>query len=337
MSLIVFLNAHNLFESYFYYNDVTWEGLGLSYLHYHLIGALFLLYTYFLFRIKVNLKFWIAVIIVFTVARLIVLEPIDDDILDTATSFTPELLSLIADNFLSIFLNISLLLLAFLKIRRVSFVVNLTNAEKISYQWLKRLLLISIVLYIAIFISSFVSIFDEEEWLIYFKIESVFNSIFSLSLVYSTMRFPVFALHGDFRDLSEESRKKYAKSSLTPEALDKLWLELTNIMSEEKPYLDPEYRLNDLATRLDKSVHHVSQAVNEKKGVGFSDFINQFRVEDAKKLLASGRANQVTILAISLESGFNSKTAFYNTFKKVTGKTPTDFIKGIESQNTSQD
>ncbi|MEM8895131.1 MAG: AraC family transcriptional regulator, partial [Bacteroidota bacterium] len=72
--------------------------------------------------------------------------------------------------------------------------------------------------------------------------------------------------------------------------------------------------------------------INEQEGVSFSDFINKYRVEDAKKLLSSGRSKQVTILAISLEAGFNSKTAFYNTFKKFTGQTPTEFIKENRQQ-----
>ncbi|MEP1095862.1 MAG: helix-turn-helix domain-containing protein [Cyclobacteriaceae bacterium] len=326
LGLIVFLNVHSLFEAYLFYNNLSWPGLGLSYLHYHLIGALFLLYTYFLFRIEVNLKVWIGVIIGYTLIRLAILAPIEDDILETATSFTPEVLGLTIDNLLSIFLNIGLLILAFLKIQKVHFAVQLTPREVVNYKWLKSLLIISIGLYIAILVSNISSIFDED-WLIYFKIESVFNSIFSLSLVYSGMRFPVFSVHGDFRDLGETTGGKYVKSSLNEKESNQIWEDITSVMADEKPYLNFEYRLNDLAERVGRSVHHVSQTINEKEGISFSDLINQFRVNEAKALLSAGRAKKVTILAVSLESGFNSKTAFYNTFKKITGQTPSDFVK----------
>ncbi len=329
LSIIAFLNVHSLFESYLFYNDLSWPGLGLSYLHYHLVGALFLLYTYFLFQIEINVKLWIGVIIGFTVLRLVLLAPIEEDVLE-ATTYTPEILSLSIDNILSIILNVGLLVLAFIKIQKFHFVVELTASDQINYKWLKSLLIVSIGLYIIILVSNIISLFDEE-WLIYFKIESVINSIFSLALVYSSMRFPVFSLHGDFDDLASKTKKKYLKSSLTAAELDQIWKDIGKAMEDEKPYLNFEYRLNDLAERVGRSVHHVSQTINEKEGKSFSDFINQFRIREAKKLLRAGRTKQVTILAVSLEAGFNSKTAFYNTFKKVTGMTPSDFVKELET------
>ncbi len=326
LALIVFLNAHNLIDSYLYYSDVEWSLGELSYLHYHLIGPLFLLYAYRVFRIELRVRLWVGIVLLMTLLRLVLLAPVSDDVLEVATTYTPDLIRVVIDNLLSILLNLGLLTLAFSKISHMTFVVSLSGSEKLNYRWLKTLLGLSIILYIAILISSVVSLFDEE-WLIYFKIESVFNSIFSLSLVYCTMRFPIFSIHGDFKDLPEGIRKKYAKSSLTEVVANRLWSDIRQLMDEEKPYLNPAYRLNDLATSVDHSMHHVSQVINEKEDVSFSDFINKYRVEDAKRLLRSDRSRQVTILAISLEAGFNSKTAFYNTFKKITGQTPTQFIK----------
>ncbi len=275
-----------------------------------------------------------SVIVVYTLIRFIILAPIDEDVLETATSYTPDVIRLSVDNLLSILLNMGLLILAFLKIRKVHFAVELTPPEQVNYKWLKSLLVISIGLYIAILISNISSLFDEE-WLIYLKIESVINSLFSLSLVYSSLRFPVFSVHGDFRDLAETTKKKYLKSSLTREESSRIWDEINGVMVDEKPYLDAEYRLNDLAERVGRSVHHVSQTINEKEGKSFSDFINQFRVSEAKALLSAGRAKQVTILAVCFEAGFNSKTAFYNTFKKSTGQSPSDFMKEqIATQQT---
>lgn len=332
LSLIVFMSAHNLVESYLYYHGFDSAWLGVSYLHYHLIGALFLLYTHLLFRIEFNLKLWIGVLIGFTLIRLAVLEPVEEDTFENITDFTPEAIALIVDYTLSQLLNIALLTLAFLKIRKLRFVVELSKKEVLNLRWLKTLLIISIGIYIAILASGVVSLFDGERWLLYFKIESLFISIFLLSIAYAAMRFPVFAIHGHFDDLPDEPQKKYAKSSLKEVASDQMWDELKRIMEQDKPYRNPEYRLNHLATQLNKSVHHVSQVINEKEGISFSDYINKFRVQDARDLLRSQRSKQVTILAISLEAGFNSKTAFYNTFKKFTGKTPSEFIKENESR-----
>ncbi|MDN5202735.1 helix-turn-helix domain-containing protein [Fulvivirgaceae bacterium BMA10] len=336
LAVIVFMNVHNLFESYLFYNDLNWPGfgLGLSYLHYHLIGALFLLYTYLQFKIDLNLKLWGLVLGLYTLLRFAVLMSIDYKNLESAVDLTPELWGLIIDYFISVALNIVLLFLAFRKIQQLKFVVELTGKEQLNLKFLKSLLVISIAIYLAVLINSVISIFDEEKWLIYEKVESILISVFSVAIAYSAFRFPVFSVYGDFQDLSVNTQKKYAKSSLTEDAADKIWEELNDVMEDEKPYRNPEYRLNDLAARVNESVHHVSQVINEKQGISFSDFVNQFRVREAQKLLSSQRAKQITILAISFEAGFNSKTAFYNTFKKVTGKTPSEFKKTYETSNT---
>lgn len=326
LGLIVLLNAHSLFESYLFYNGWDWPGMGLSYLHYHLIGFLFLAYSRYLLRIEVPLKRWFVVVIGFTLLRLVALSYVEEDTLETATSFTPEILGLTLDNLFSILLNIGLLLLAYSKIRDIPFTVTPNPQEQANYTWVKSLLLISIVLYMAVLLLNVVSVLDEE-WLIYFKIESVINSVFSLALVFASMRIPVFSIHGDFNDLDPVSKKKYQKSSLSANDATELWQEIQNIMQEEKPFLNAEYRLSDLALRVGRSVHHVSQTINEQEGIGFSDFISQLRVAAAKALLDAGRANEVTILAVSLEAGFNSKTAFYSAFKKVVGKSPTAYLK----------
>ena len=329
LCFIALLNAHSLIESYLFYDGFTWSWLGSSYLHYHLTGILFYLYAHFLLKIDIKIGRWLIFMIIITSTRLIVLDTIDEDVMDTLT-FTLQVITLTIDNFISIVLNITMLLLAFRKIRSQHFVVELSKAERLNYRWLKSLLIISIGVYLAVLISNTFSLMDEE-WLIYFKIESMLNSIFTLAIVYSSLRFPVFSIHGDFTELSEESKKKYLNSSLSNSESDQIWDEIKEVMEQEKPFLNSEYRLNDLASKVNKTVHHVSQTINEKEGKNFSDFINSYRVQTAKDLLSSGRTKEVTILAVSYEAGFNSKTAFYNAFKKETGLTPTAFLKSHTS------
>ncbi|WP_462251827.1 helix-turn-helix domain-containing protein [Ekhidna sp.] len=322
LTLIVAFNAHSLLESYLFYNDLSWPGLGLSYLHYHLIGPLFLLYADALFRFDIRLKSWVTLIVIFTALRLIMLSFVDENILETATSYTIDVILLSIDNILSLVLNIWFLSFALIKIRKVHFAVKLSSTEELKYRWMKSLIGITIGLYGLIFFLNVISMLDED-WLIYFKIESVINTIFTLALVYSSIRFPIFSVHGDFKVV----KAKYAKSSLKEDESKLIWESMIQVMTDQKPYLNSEYRLNDLAEQVGRSVHHVSQTINEQVSKSFSDFINEYRVEEAKRLLNNGRTSQVTILAVSFESGFNSKTAFYNTFKKMTGKTPTQYLK----------
>jgi len=104
-------------------------------------------------------------------------------------------------------------------------------------------------------------------------------------------------------------------------------------MTEEKPYFEGDLTLQKLADRLSISPHHLSQIINDKIGQNFFDFINSYRIEEAKKLLLDPRGELLTILAISEETGFNSKSSFNNAFKKYTGQTPSQFKQEMLKKN----
>lgn len=124
----------------------------------------------------------------------------------------------------------------------------------------------------------------------------------------------------DYLEERPERRKLMPDSELAM-----LKHELENVMTTRKPYLDSNINLVKMAEMLDISAHQLSYIINTGFNVSFFQFINQYRVERAKKLLLQN-SNNFTILAIAFESGFNSKTAFNSTFKKITGQTPTQFI-----------
>ncbi len=109
--------------------------------------------------------------------------------------------------------------------------------------------------------------------------------------------------------------------------LDVLSGELNRLMSEEHIFLDNELSLSVLAGRLGISVHHASYLINEVTGNNFYNFINGNRVEQAKRLLAAGKAETLNMVGIAFASGFNSKTAFNTAFKKRTGMSPTEYAR----------
>ncbi|MEJ2055040.1 MAG: helix-turn-helix domain-containing protein [Calditrichaceae bacterium] len=100
-------------------------------------------------------------------------------------------------------------------------------------------------------------------------------------------------------------------------------------MDNEKLYLNNNLKLNDVANKMNLPMYYISQIINEQLGKNFYDFLNDFRVNEAKKRIADKNFNHLTILAIGYDSGFNSKTAFYSAFKKVTGLTPSAFKKQL--------
>lgn len=97
-------------------------------------------------------------------------------------------------------------------------------------------------------------------------------------------------------------------------------------VKEERLYADPELSLLQLATHLQTNTTTLSKVVNAGFGMNFNDFINYHRVEEVKEKLSAGRANEVTIMSLAYDAGFNSKATFNRAFKKVTGKNPKDFL-----------
>ncbi|WP_299259285.1 helix-turn-helix domain-containing protein [uncultured Aquimarina sp.] len=103
--------------------------------------------------------------------------------------------------------------------------------------------------------------------------------------------------------------------------------ELEFLMKEAKLYRNPNLGLDSVASKLKISSNYLSQLVNKLTGKNFADYINTFRVEDAKSKLKSTSFANYTIVSIALESGFNSKSTFYAAFKKVAGISPSVYRK----------
>jgi AraC-like DNA-binding protein len=122
-------------------------------------------------------------------------------------------------------------------------------------------------------------------------------------------------------------RKKYKKSKLNDELSEEYLKNLLCYMDKEKPYLQNNLTLNKLASTLGITPHHLSQIINENLNQNFFDFINQYRVKEAQKMLENPQGQLLTILAISEEVGFNSKTAFNTAFRKTVKMTPSEYRK----------
>ena len=126
---------------------------------------------------------------------------------------------------------------------------------------------------------------------------------------------------------------KYAKSTLTQANSELIKTKLETCMAEEKPFLNPQIRIKELAELTGFSTHQLSQVLNESFGQNFYEFINTQRINTAKLLLTDKNYENFTFTAIGFEAGFNSKTAFYTAFKKETGTTPANFKHSNTSHN----
>lgn len=120
---------------------------------------------------------------------------------------------------------------------------------------------------------------------------------------------------------------KYKNSGLDAKGSKQIQAALLELMKTAKPYLEKELTLYNLAEKLKVQPNHLSQVINSLEGKNFFDFINMYRVEAAKEKIRLGDYQNLTLLGIAFESGFNSKASFNRAFKKFTGQTPTEYKK----------
>ena len=97
---------------------------------------------------------------------------------------------------------------------------------------------------------------------------------------------------------------------------------LLAFMAEERPYLEPELTLAELAQRLRLNTSVLSKVINAGCGQNFNDFVNTYRVAEARRQLADPRRAHYSLVGVALESGFNSKSTFNRVFKKLSGQAP---------------
>jgi AraC-like DNA-binding protein len=120
-------------------------------------------------------------------------------------------------------------------------------------------------------------------------------------------------------------KKKYEKSALSPEQAEAILQRLQTFMQSSKPYVIPTLTLAALSKQMNVSTHHLSQIINERLNKNFFEFINYFRVKEAKRLLKDPGNQHLTLAAIGFEAGFNSVSSFNSIFKKTTSFTPSQY------------
>lgn len=151
-------------------------------------------------------------------------------------------------------------------------------------------------------------------------------------ILYSILIY-LFSAHPDFgnehvQTISlEHGHIKYEKTGLSEAFSLELKNKLENLMHTQKLYLKHELRLDDIAEMLDVSRHHASQVINENFNKSFYDYVNAYRIKEAKrKLCADFDSSVQSISDIAYQCGFNNRVSFYKAFKKITNTTPTEFI-----------
>ncbi len=124
-------------------------------------------------------------------------------------------------------------------------------------------------------------------------------------------------------DLSSFSAQKYGDKKRQDDEVQVIIENLKKVMREKELFKNPGLKIDDIAKEIKISAHRLSQILNDNFERNFTLFINEYRIDEACKLLLAG--NNLKIEAIGFEVGFNSRSTFFSTFKKLKGTTPTLF------------
>jgi AraC-like DNA-binding protein len=184
--------------------------------------------------------------------------------------------------------------------------------------WLRNFMLALLCLIIITTIVKFTFGRDTGDYLI----TSFFSIIIygtSVNVIKSSVFFTEFLQSGS------GSAKKYAKSSLSEEDKNDILKRLQVSMQTEKYYRSNIASQSHLSRKLLIPAHHISQVINEKLGQSFFEFIAIYRIKEAEVILSDPGKRELTIDEIAEEVGYSSKSAFNKTFKKLTGKTPSEY------------
>lgn len=203
-----------------------------------------------------------------------------------------------------------------------------SNLEKINLQWMMGLIFgLSLIWMIVLFANEkiiFSSVVVFVLYIGYFGVKQV--GIFTSAYIDPIANIDVISTKTT--DIEGQANfSKYEKTLLSDFDLEAKHRALRKLMDERKLFLTPELTLIDVADELGENANTLSQVINRIEKRNFFDYINKLRVEEFLERVAQPNNNKFTWLAIAHECGFNSKTSFNRNFKKITGKSPTDYFK----------
>ena len=317
-----------MYESYpqlaYIFNNLLW-----------LIGPCLLLYTYsiifkdFTLRMK-HLVHLIPYILIFIITLFTYhLKPLEYKQIYLEHAMNDRSILIWGSSAIILIHVLVYIIVAFRSISKYQYILSnmISNADKIRLSWLKFMLIGTFVIFFSLI--SFV-VNQYFRWagnipleLIYILVTLLF--LFITSTLFKSLKQPEIFSGIHVEEINISSKNEIV--GLTEEEISTTTTLLNNYMESDKPYLEPNLSLSDLAEKLNVNSRTLSQIINNKLGLRFFDFINKYRVLEATHMIKDPPDPKMTILEIMYQTGFNSKSSFNTAFKKFTGMTPSEVKK----------
>lgn len=119
--------------------------------------------------------------------------------------------------------------------------------------------------------------------------------------------------------------EKYKNYRIADDHVEKILEKLLLVMKKDKPYQDPDLSISQLAHIISVPLHTLSMIINNKLQQNFSDFVNSYRIDEAKQMISNPDFKHIKISSIAYDSGFNTLSSFNTAFKKKTYLTPSQY------------
>lgn len=186
-------------------------------------------------------------------------------------------------------------------------------------QWLKKFAVSLLIL------MSFSSLYEVGDWILWNGFQyNLFNTPwadFPLKMTYAAI-----SMFIGYHAFIHQNQSMITPSYFKPSEENDLEGRIHDLITRKQVYLDPELNLEGLAKMLNIPKNTLSRFFSSR-GESFRSYINRHRIEHFLSLIAEGKQEQFSLLALAFESGFNSKTSFNRVFKEMKGQTPTEYIR----------
>lgn len=226
----------------------------------------------------------------------------------------------------SLFIILFYLVAMFLELKKYKQLLleNYSNKKTFNYKWLYQLLILLTVIFCLSslkqgykFYGTNIEILNTLRLVLTLMLIGFLMYIILKSMYYPKLFRNINSNHLFVKGiLKEDTERNDFKNEIE---------KIVAFMEKEEPYLDASLTLQKLAEQLEIPSREVSILINLNLNQHFFDFVNQYRIQKAEKLLLSSNKKELTIQQIMYDVGFNSKSSFYTAFKKQTGVTPKEY------------
>jgi AraC-like DNA-binding protein len=193
----------------------------------------------------------------------------------------------------------------------------LSNLQKFQFNWFIKVLLLFFIVWLSFLSANIFPYYSDYQNI------GVVLSLLGTILLLLLANYTAFTIFNKPEVLMDFQIEK-TSSKKTISLAETHFLNLKNLMDDQKLFKNPDLSLQLLSEELNLSARNTSQLIKEKTDKNFYDFINSYRIAEAKKILSQDQ-NKPTILEVLYEVGFNSKSVFNSTFKKQENLTPTQY------------